>query len=1062
MRKRITAGLLGILMIFISVFSSLVPSKTAYAAGTTLIIHYGGRADNNYDGWNLWIWEDGKDGQQVSFTGEDSFGKVAVYQSNAAPSKIGFIVRLNEWEEKDVSDDRFVTMEKDVMEIWLTSGEAEFATEAPDGAESYDFAAMEEERLNLYNEEGAIKLNVHYYNFDGEYSADTVEAYAWTGDEVGGSYPYVETDNFGAVFHVGLMPEDGVTTAGIRIYQNGEADAITDRSIDLTKAVDNVLDVYMVEGNPTLWYDEAEVNFNPVVADAYFGETTSKQIIFTLSSPIDTADTTEGSKFTVTDQDGNTYPIVKVWSESPKVEKTAYLIMEEPLDLTKTYTIEREGYEGCEVSMRKVIGSTYFDDAFAYDGDDLGAVYTKESTKFRVWAPTASEVSLNLYEKGDGDNLIETIPMQADVKGTWVYEKTGDLNGVYYTYSVKIGDTVNETVDLYARTAGVNGNRGMILDLDATDPEGFDEDVRPEFINDTDAVIYELHVRDLSSDSASGIQNTGKFLGLTETGTTNSEGLPTGLDHMKDLGITHVQLLPSFDYASVDESKTDSGQFNWGYDPKNYNIPEGSYSTDPYNGEVRVKEMKEMIQTLHENDIRVIMDVVYNHTYSADDSWFQKTVPDYYYRKNGDNYSNASGCGNETASERAMMRKYIVESVVYWAEEYHVDGFRFDLMGIHDTETMMAVREALNEVDPSIIIYGEGWTGGEAAIESSLQATKNHTYQMDRVGAFSDDIRDSLKGNVFDSLDTGFVSGKEGMEESIKFSVVGATENEQVNIEAYDKSDNFWSGQPGQSINYLSCHDNLTLWDKLAISNADDSEEDRIKMNKLASAIVFTSQGVPFLQAGEEMLRSKPSATIEGAFDENSYCSPDSTNSLKWDNKGNVLDVYEYYKGLIAFRKAHGALRMTTAEDVQNNLTFVDGLDANVVAYTIENSPNGEVAEQLFVVYNANATATEVTLPEGTWEIYVNGEKAGCEVLGTAEGKVTVDGITAMVLTKGTSGNTAAVKKSDADNAAVETSGQTAESKGNGVLSTVLIGAGVVLLGVAAVMVVKKKKGTKK
>ena len=267
--------------------------------------------------------------------------------------------------------------------------------------------------------------------------------------------------------------------------------------------------------------------------------------------------------------------------------------------------------------------------------------------------------------------------MQADVKGTWVYEKTGDLNGVYYTYSVKIGNTVNETVDIYARSAGVNGNRGMILDLDATDPEGFDRDERPEFINDTDAVIWELHVRDLSSDASSGIQNAGKFLGLTETGTTNSEGLATGLDHMKELGITHVQLLPSFDYASVDESKTDSNQFNWGYDPKNFNIPEGSYSTDPYNGEVRVKEMKEMIQTLHENDIRVIMDVVYNHTYNADESWFQKTVPDYYYRKVGDNYSNASGCGNETASERAMMRKYIVESVVYWAEEYHVDGFRF-------------------------------------------------------------------------------------------------------------------------------------------------------------------------------------------------------------------------------------------------------------------------------------------------------------------------------------------------------------------------------------------------
>lgn len=1060
MQKRITAVFLSAVMMLLAVFAGFVPGKTVYAAGTTLIVHYGGRSDNNYEGWNLWIWEDGKDGQQVSFTGEDSFGKVAVYQSNAAPSKIGFIVRLNEWEDKDVADDRFVTMEKEVMEIWVTSGEAEFATEAPEGAESYDFAALEEARLGLYESEDALKLNVHYYNFAESYDADTVEAYAWTGDEVGGSYPYVKTDGFGAVFQIGLLPEEGVTTAGIRIYQNGEADAVTDRIVDLTKADGKVLDVYLVEGNPTLWYSEEEVNRNPVVADAYFGETTSKQIIFTLSQPIDTADETEGSKFTVTDENGTTYPIVKVWSESPKVEKTAYLIMKEPLDLSKTYTIEREGFEGTEVSMRKVIGSTYFDEAFAYDGDDLGAVYSKESTKFRVWAPVASEVSLNLYEEGDGDNLIETIPMQADVKGTWIAEKTGDLNGVYYMYTIKNGETVNETVDLYARTTGVNGNRGMVLDLEATDPEGFAEDKRPDFVNATDAVIYELHVRDLSSDSSSGIQNTGKFLGLTETGTVNSEGLPTGLDHMKDLGITHVQLLPSYDYATVDESKADSDQFNWGYDPKNYNVPEGSYSTDAFHGEVRVKEMKQMVQTLHENGIRVIMDVVYNHTYNTEESWFQKTVPDYYYRKNGDNYSNASGCGNETASERAMMRKYMIDSVVYWVTEYHIDGFRFDLMGVHDTETMMAIRAALDEVDPTILTYGEGWTGGEAAIDSSKQATKNHTYQMDRVGAFSDDIRDGIKGNVFDSLDTGFVSGKEGMEESIKFSVVGATENEQVDLTKHEKSDNFWAGQPGQSINYVSCHDNLTLWDKLAISNADDSEEDRIKMNKLASAIVYTSQGVPFMQAGEEMLRSKPSENSSTGFDENSYCSPDATNSLKWDNKGNVSDVYEYYKGLIAFRKAHGALRMTTAEEVQDNLKFADGLDANVVAYTIANSPNGETAEELFVVYNANKEPVKVTLPEGEWEIYVNGEKAGTEKLGTANGSVEVEGISAMVLTKGTSDNAGnADEAADGTDAAQET-----KETGNSVkLSTILIGAGAVLLLVAVVLaVVRKKKKDKK
>lgn len=1001
LQKRGMAGCLAIVMVFLVAAGSLVPKETALAAGKTLIIHYGGRADENYEGWNLWVWEEGKDGQQVAFSGTDSFGQVAVYQSKGNPSKIGFIVRLGEWEEKDIGDDRFVSMEQEVEEIWITSGEEEIATEAPEGAETYDFSAIEEERLKIYEKEEALKLNVHYYRADETYTAEELEAIVWAGEDAGGTYPYTEKDQFGAVFHVGLLPQEEVKTASLQIFESGEADTVV-REVDLSYANGNELDVYCVEGNPSVWYEEDKVNYNPVVADAYFGETTSKQIIFTLSQPIDTADETEGSKFSVTDENGESYPIVKVWSEKPKVEKTAYLIMKEPLDLSKTYTITREGFDGCEVSMRKVIGSTYFDEAYAYEGEDLGAAYTENSTKFRVWAPTALEVSLNLYEEGDGDNLIESIPMEADEKGTWVWEQQGDLKGVYYTYSIRTKESVNEAVDLYAKSTGVNGNRGLIFDLQDTDPEGFDQDKRPDFKNDTDAIVYELHIRDLSSDSSAGIENTGKFSGLTERGTVNGDGLPTGLDHILDLGVTHVQILPSYDYATVDETKLSDNQFNWGYDPKNYNVPEGSYSTDPYHGEVRVKEMKEMIQTLHENGLRVIMDVVYNHTFNTEESWFQKTVPDYYYRKNGDNYSNASGCGNETASERAMMRKYMVDSVVYWATEYHIDGFRFDLMGVHDTETMMAIREALNEVDPSIIIYGEGWTSGDAAIESSLQATKNHTYQMERVGAFSDDIRDSIKGNVFDALDTGFVNGKEGMEESIKFSVAGAVEHPQVALEAHEKSSNFWSGQPGQSINYVSCHDNLTLWDKLAISNAADSVEDREKMNRLASAIVFTSQGVPFFQAGEEMLRSKPSQTSSTGFDENSYCSPDSTNSIKWNEKGSVLDTYEYYKGLIAFRKAHGALRMTTAKEVQENLSFEEETEANVVAYTLKNSPNGETAEEIFVVFNGNNKAVEVSLPDGIWDVYVNAEKAGTKSLGTAEGSVTVEGISALVLAQGT------------------------------------------------------------
>lgn len=1054
-KKQWTAGLLALFMVLMTMVSALSPGMTARAAGMTLIVHYGGRADGSYDGWNLWIWEEGREGQQVDFTDEDSFGKVAVYQTNRKPASIGFIVRLNQWEDKDVGDDRFVAMDSEIVEIWVTSGEAEFATNAPAGAAEYDIAALEEARLNVYNEDGATKLNVHYYNFDQKYSADRMEAYAWAGSDAGGSYPLSETDDFGALFKVGLLPKDGVSTAGVRVIQDGNVDTALDYEIDLTKASNDTIDVYIVEGNPTLWYTKGEVIYKPVIAEAYFSETTSKEIYATLSRAPQNMSSL-AAQLKVTDGNGTEYAVASADSEDGR---TVLLTMEEELELSNAYDLSMEEYEGTTISMNRIIGSSYFDDAFTYDGDDLGATYTKEKTGFKVWAPTASEVSLNLYEQGDGDNLIETVPMTLGDKGVWSCEKQGDLNGIYYTYSIKNGNKTNEAVDLYARTTGVNGNRGMVVDLSATNPEGFENDTRPAFVNPTDAIIYELHVRDLSSDASSGISNTGKFLGFTETGTTNADGLATGIDHIKDLGVTHVQILPSYDYATVDESKLDTPQFNWGYDPKNYNVPEGSYSTDPYHGEVRINEMKQMVQALHENGIRVNMDVVYNHTFNIEDSNFQKTVPDYYYRKVGENYSNASGCGNETASDHAMMRKYIVDSVVYWATEYHIDGFRFDLMAVHDIETMNAVRAALDKIDPSIMVYGEGWTGGDCAISSSQQALKANIAKMDRVGAFSDDIRDGIKGSVFDAQDKGFVSGKDGMEESIKFGIVAATPHPQVLTYKNDKGSKSWAAQPGQSINYISCHDNLTFWDKLAISNADDSEETRIKMNKLGSAIILTSQGVPFFQAGEEMLRSKPSATVEGGFDENSYTSPDSTNSIKWSNKASVMDTYEYYKGLIAFRKAHSALRMATTADIQNNLVFMGGLDANVVGYTIANNANGDTAEKITVILNGNENAVNVTLPAGTWEICVNDKAAGTASVGTAEGTVSVAGISAMVLVQGDDTILKAETKADKEND-TSVSAENTESTGKAIGNTPLIAGGIIAV-LAAVVVgifVKKRK----
>lgn len=994
-RTGISAVLL-VIMFLTNVFGILGNSLQVKAAGTTLILHYGGREDNNYDNWNLWIWEEGADGQTVTFRAEDDFGKIAVYQSTNSPEKIGFIVKKGDWEAKDVEADRFVEMNGETTEVWVTSETEAFVYEAPEGYSSYDFAGQEKERLTIYDKEEALKLNVHYFREDKAYEES--EALGWKNENSPGSYPITDTDDFGAVYHIGLLGEDTQGEYGLNLYVDGAADSTVARTIDLSKAADNVLDVYTVEGKSEVWYSKEEVNYEPAILTADFGDGTTKQIDITLSKAIDTKQEGIAEKFKVTDETGKEYGIMKLWNDAPGVVMSTKIVLEEELSLEHTYTVLCEGYIAQQVSIKKAFSSEAFEQEYAYEGDDLGAVYTAEKTNFRVWAPTAEKVVINFYEAGDGDCLIETADMTASEKGTWVYEKLGDADGIYYTYSVTVNGKTAEAVDPYAKAVGVNGNRGMVIDLDATDPEGFDNDTKPEFVNMTDAVIYELHVRDLSADASSGIENKGKFLGLTESGTTNSQGIATGLDHMKDLGVTHVHLLPSYDYATVDETNLESNQFNWGYDPKNYNVPEGSYSTDPYNGAVRVEEYKKMVQTLHENGIRVVMDVVYNHTFSTEESNFQKIVPDYYYRMNGELYSNASGCGNETASERAMMRKFMIDSVVYWAKEYHVDGFRFDLMGIHDMETMKEIRAALDEIDPSIITYGEGWTGGDSTLPENERAVKANTYQMEGIAAFSDDIRDGIKGNVFDALDKGFVNGGENMEEAIKYGVVGATENSQIDYDSYEKSNGWWAGSPKQTINYVSCHDNYTLWDKLATSNGDDSEEDRIKMNKLSSAIVFTSQGIPFLQAGEEMMRSK--VQEDGTFSENSYNLPDSVNSLKWDNKENAMEVYEYYKGLIALRKAHPAFRMTTTEDVQNNIRFQNVTDKNVVAYTIDNSPNGESAESIFVAFNANKEDVTLQLPEGEWNVYADGEAAGTEIISSVKGSVTISPISAVVLMK--------------------------------------------------------------
>lgn len=638
-----------------------------------------------------------------------------------------------------------------------------------------------------------------------------------------------------------------------------------------------------------------------------------------------------------------------------------------------------------------------FEEKYTYTGNDLGCTYTKDKTCFRVYAPTADGVTLKLYRDGFEGEAFTQETMKKDKQGTYVAELTGDYHGVYYTYTAMISGEEKESVDPYAKAVGVNGKRGMVVDLSATNPEGFTTEKRPKKGHPVDAVLYELHVRDFSMDQSSGMKNQGKFLAFTEEDTVNEDGLYTGVAHLKELGVTHVHILPAFDYGSVDETKLDIPQYNWGYDPMNYNVPEGSYSTDPFHGEVRIREFKEMVQALHKQGICVVMDVVYNHVYDAEQFCYQKLVPDYFFRKDEkDQFTDASACGNETASNHLMVRKFMVDSLCYWAKEYHIDGFRFDLMAIHDITTMNEIRKALNEIDEEILIYGEGWAASDSPLPKEERALKKYTYRMPGIAAFSDDLRDAIKGSVFEEEEKGFVSEEPGLEELIKFGVTGATGHSSLGELKNSKDEKVkpWADSPAQCVNYTSCHDNYTLWDKLIVSNPKCNREEIKAMNKLAAAIVFTAQGIPFIHAGEELLRSKPDKTVKYGYRDNSYNSSDEINSIKWGTKKENLDMFQYYQGLIAFRKNNSALRLRSKEQIENAIIFRN-TEPGLVAYEIK---TGE--EELFVIYNGGSKDRKITLPEGEFAVYINKESAGTTALSKEVGQVTVPKVSAMVLKK--------------------------------------------------------------
>jgi pullulanase len=627
-----------------------------------------------------------------------------------------------------------------------------------------------------------------------------------------------------------------------------------------------------------------------------------------------------------------------------------------------------------------------------YGGNDLGVSYTPEKTTIKIWAPTAIEVDFRLYSTSRSTDPIRIEPLTKDALGCWSSEITSDLKGLYYTFQVLDHEWMNETPGPDARLVGMNGRRGLIFNPEETNPKGWENDRRVACQHPTDAIIYEVHVRDFSISSASGMLNKGKFLAFTEEGTLSPQGLKTGIDHLKELGVTHIHLLPVSDFFSVDESHPEKS-YNWGYDPLNYNAPEGSYATNPDNPS-RITEFKQLVMALHKAGIGVVLDVVYNHTGYTRRSWFNQTVPGYYYRqKSNGAFSNASGCGNELATERSMVRKYILDSLKYWAKEFHIDGFRFDLMGVYDLVTMNHIRQEMDRISPDILLYGEGWTADKSPLDERLRAVKHNVAKMNRIAVFNDDFRDAIKGNNFDGHGQGFVSGRTLDEERLKFGIVAACFHPQIVYAYVQSSPSPWASEPYQCVNYASCHDNYTLFDKLTISVPKSTAESIRKMVMLAGAIVLTSQGIPFIHAGEEFCRTKYG-------DHNSYKSDDSINQIDWERKASFKDVFSYYQNLIALRKIHPAFRMSSAEMIRGHLQFSSYYEPGVVAYSLINHANGDQWKTIFIVLNGNNTTMKVPVDPGkNWRIVASGQTIDLSAEKAFSGKdIWVEGISMLIL----------------------------------------------------------------
>lgn len=936
-------------------------AQESASATTRVVIHYApkGEADQSR---GVYLWgtdQDGKDlaGKHYAFTGEDAFGKVLDLKVPGAyaPGKLGAIITTEQW-NKD-GGDRMLDASSGTAEVWIEAGSEETATRPPE-----QFAKIPK----------VLDVTVHYLRPAGDYEG--WDLWTWVDDGQGSAVAFTGQDSFGKVATYQLKSESGIHTPKFIVRQGGDAWSAKDPGDGdrvIPQSAITMKDDSAASTEIWIMAKDAQVYTNPTVVPTKTG--------------IIGAEISELSAITATVR-GNV-PATAFSKESVKVEGAEVTSVKftegklrievaQPLDLSRAYQVKAGEYGGAVASAGSVVRTPEFDAAYAYEGE-LGAKYAPEQTELKLWAPTASEVKVNVYSNANPTAPLDSsVAMERGEKGVWSAVLPGERNLTAYDFSVSFANgTTNESPDPYAKAAVANGKRSVILSPESS-ASGAAGERMPAFGPATNASIAEMNVRDFSIDPHSGIspEKRGKFLGVVEEGTRTEKGAVSGLEYLKQLGVTHVQIMPMYDYGSVDEtaSLAYGAQQNWGYDPVNYNVPEGSYSSDPYDPAARVAEAKQMVAGLHGANLRVIMDVVYNHVYDAASHAFNQTVPGYFFRYNSEgSLVNNSGVGNDTASERAMMRKYVVDSVTYWASEYNLDGFRFDLMGLHDIETMRQVRTALNKIDPSIILLGEGWDMNTTLPKRDMMIQPNAYRVAPRLGDnglafFNDSIRDGLKGSVFNESDTGFVSGKPGLETLIANNLL-ACQNSEGLAPCTNGNDQTHYAGPGQIVNYVEIHDNLTLYDKLKASRPEDSEATRLARAKLATSAVYLAQGIPAQQMGQEFLRTK-------GGDENSYRSGDAVNAIDWDRTVEQADAVAYTRGLIELRKATPALRKPTNEAIFRTASVVQARDG-VVAYRVTDGEDTYV-----VILNANEAPAKVAdIAAGDYEVLVADGKVSAE-----------------------------------------------------------------------------------